>query len=227
VPARSARAIGVEDAYRLWSGTYDNDLNPIAALEHRIIREHLHPLSGRRVLDIGTGTGYWLAHAQSQGARAYGIDLSAEMLSEAAKKPGLRNRLIRADIARLPVADESADIAICSLAIGYVASVANLFRELARVSQRVVVSDLHEEAMNAGWRRCFEMAGRSWEIDNFPHTTRDLDKAASDSGLRIEWRFVAHLGEPEREIFVRAAREHAFADACSIPALLATCWVRS
>jgi len=227
VPVRLARAIGVEEAYRLWAGAYDRDLNPIAALERRTVRERLLPLCGRRLLDIGTGTGYWLAYARSHGARAYGIDLSAEMLSEAAKKPGLRNNLIRADIARLPFADESADIAICSLAIGYVASVGNLFREMARVAQRVVVSDLHEDAMREGWRRCFEIAGRSCEIENFPHTARELDKAASDSGLRIEWRFEARLGEPERGIFVCAAREHAFADACRIPALLATCWVRS
>src|ERR1700722_11384821 len=123
------------DAYRLWAPSYDGDPNPILALERRVIAERLTSLPGRCVLDIGTGTGYWLEHARSLGARAFGIDLSAEMLSKAAKKRGLRGKLIRADMNRLPVRDNVADIAICSMAIGYLPALASLFRELARVSR--------------------------------------------------------------------------------------------
>jgi SAM-dependent methyltransferase len=219
-------ALRASDAYRLWSASYDRDPNPILALERRVLRERLGPLSGRCLLDIGTGTGFWLAHARSLGARAFGIDLSAEMLSEAAKKNGLRQRLICADMNRLPVRDGVADIAICSMAIGYIPAVANLFRELARVSQRVIVSDLHPGAVESGWRRSFGAAGRRYEIEQFVHTPAQLDDAASDAGFKKDWRLIAHLGDPEREIFVRAGRDHSFAAACRIPALLGTCWIR-
>ena len=128
---------------------------------------------------------------------------------------------------RLPVRDGIADVAICSMAIGYIPAVANLFRELARVSQRVIVSDLPS---GVRWKQAGAgvsgAAGRRYEIEQFVHTPAQLDEAASDAGFRMDWRLIAHLGDPEREIFVRAGREHSFAAACRIPALLGTCWIR-
>jgi SAM-dependent methyltransferase len=227
MPGTTVLPVRVEDAYRLWSVSYDDDPNPLLALERRVIRERLGPVSGKCLLDIGTGTGYWLAHARSDNARAFGVDLSEEMLAMAARKDDLRNCLIRADMNRLPVRDGAADIAICSMAIGYIPKLNNLFRELARVSNKIIVSDLHPAAVDAGWRRAFVAAGHRYEIEQFAHTTRQMDEAATDSGLRLDWRLAAHLGEPERHIFARAGRAHAFAAACEVPALLATCWVRS
>jgi SAM-dependent methyltransferase len=224
--AATVLPVSAEDAYRLWSVSYDDDPNPILALERRVIRERLGDVSGKCVLDIGTGTGHWLAHARSCGARAFGVDLSEEMLAMAAKKDGLGNRLIRADMNRLPLRESAAELTICSMAIGYIPKLKNLFRELAHVSQKIIVSDLHPAAVEAGWKRGFVAAGHRCEIEQFAHTAPDLDEAARASGLRLDWRLVAHLGEPEREIFARAGREHAFTRACEIPALLATCWVR-
>jgi predicted TPR repeat methyltransferase len=93
--------VGAQEGYRLWSRSYDRDLNPVVALERRVVRELLGPLSGRCFLDVATGTGYWLNYARSRGARVYGVDLSAEMLAEAASKPGLKERLIRANMSAL------------------------------------------------------------------------------------------------------------------------------
>ena len=219
--------VGVQEGYRLWSESYDCDPNPVLALERRVMGERLGQLSGRCFLDIATGTGYWLNYARSRGARAFGLDRSAEMLAAAAQKPGLSNHLIRADMNRLPLPDASADIAVCSLAVGYVASAGILFRELARVSRTVIVSDLHQHAVQAGWRRSFKVEGRRYHIEQFAHTAEELDAAAEASGFRIDWRVASHLGEPERDIFVRAGREHAFAEACRVPAILSSSWTRS
>ena len=219
--------VSAREGYRLWSGSYDRDPNPVAALERRVVRERLGPLSGRCFVDVATGTGYWLNYARSRGARGYGVDVSAEMLSEAASKPGLKGRLIRADMNVLPLKDAVADIAVCSLALGYVRSVGNLFRELARVSRRVIVSDLHERAIEAGWRRCFAVEGDRYQIEHFEHTAGELDEAANGSGFRIDWRVTSYIGEPEREIFVLSGREHAFTEASRVPAILSTCWTRS
>ena len=81
--------------------------------------------------------------------------------------------------------------------------------------------------MEAGWQRCFKVAGVRYEIEQFEHTAGELDAAANDSGFRIDWRVESHIGEPEREIFIRNGREYAFAEACRIPAILSTCWIRS
>ena len=165
--------------------------------------------------------------ALARGARAFGIDLSAEMLAEAARKPGLREHLIRGDMKALPLKDAAADLAVCSLAVGYLPSIRTLFREWARVARRIIVSDLHEFAVQAGWRRCFQVAGRRYEIEQYEHPVQELDEVAQHAGLRIEWRVASRLGEPERPFFVQAGREHAFDAATQIPAVLSTCWVRS
>src|SRR5581483_6725337 len=121
--------VDVEEGYRLWSRTYDRDANPILALERRVIRRRLDSLPVSSFLDIATGTGYWLLYALSRGARAIGLDLSADMLHQAAGKPGLRAHLVRADMGELPLRDSVADVAVCSLAVGYLASVRTFFQE--------------------------------------------------------------------------------------------------
>ena len=214
----------VQEGYRLWSASYDRELNPIVALERRVLGERLRELDGCRFLDIATGTGYWMEYARSRGARVFGIDLSAEMLAQAARKHA--GCVVQADMRALPFQTAAAEVALCSLALGYVRRIGGLFRELARVARRVVVSDLHERAVEAGWRRGFRVDGQRYEIEQCLHTTRELDEAARDAGLLREWRVESHLGEPEREIFVRAGREDAFAAASRIPAILSTGWVR-
>ena len=222
----TALPVRAQDAYRLWSATYDEDPNPVLALERRVVYERLGRVSGQCLLDIGSGTGYWLAHARSEGARAFGLDLSAEMLSVAIQKHGLNGHVMQADMSRLPLQNDTADIAICSMAIGYVYELKDLFREFARVSRKVIVTDLHPAAINSGWRRGFAAAGNRYEIGCFAHTIAHLDDAANAAGLKLEWRAEAYLGEREREIFVRAGREHAFEACREIPAILASCWVR-
>jgi predicted TPR repeat methyltransferase len=216
--------LAVEEGYRLWSASYDDELNPIAALERRVLRERLGPMAGYRFLDIATGTGYWMEYAQSHGARAFGLDLSAEMLARAAEKRGLCGRVVRAGMEALPFQTGAADLAVCSLALGYIRGIGDLFRELARVARTVVVSDLHEYAVAAGWRRAFRIGGRHYEIEQFLHTRDELDSAAQAAGLLLRWRVESRLGEPEREIFEHLGRKDAFAVASRVPAILSTCW---
>jgi malonyl-CoA O-methyltransferase len=184
-------------------------------------------MSPSSFLDVATGTGYWLGYALDRGLRAFGLDLSSEMLHQAAHKPGLSRRLVQADMNTLPLQDSVADVAVCSFALGYLPGVETALRELARVAHHVIVSDLHEHAIAAGWNRCFQHRGRQYRIQQFEHTAHDLDQAAARAGLRIDWRESSFIGEPERMFFVRAGREYAFENACSIPALLSTCWSRA
>ena len=87
-----------KEAYRLWAPEYDSTPNPLLSLEER----HLSPLIGSAadcdVVDLGCGTGRWLAQLEKSGVRsAIGVDASSEMLSEAAKKLRPSTSLILAD----------------------------------------------------------------------------------------------------------------------------------
>ncbi len=95
----------------------------------------LGPVAGRRVLEVGAGAGQcsrWLA---AQGALAVATDLSLAMLRQGvAIDPATRVPSVQADACRLPLADDSVDLA-CSAygAVPFVADSAGLAREVARV----------------------------------------------------------------------------------------------
>ncbi len=212
------------DGYRLWSAQYDETPNALLALEMRVLSERLGAVDGKRVLDAGSGTGRWMQWAAARGARVFGIDACPEMVLMAERKPGLAGRSALADILRIPLRDDSADLALCSFTIGYLPSPGPVFRELARVCRQVIVSDLHPAAARAGWTRSFRAGDQIYELVHHEHSMEELDFCARSAGLTSQWRVEASFGEPEREIFRRAGKERAFDKARLVPAVLISAW---
>jgi ubiquinone/menaquinone biosynthesis C-methylase UbiE len=212
------------EGYRIWSRQYDRDPNPLLSLEMRTLAGKLEPLAGRRVLDAGSGTGRWMAWAEAHGANVFGVDLCREMVIEAANKPGLRGRSVIADVRELPIQNEWADTVICSFTLGYVPAIESVFRELARVARRVIVSDLHPEAARRGWTRSFRTGDRVYQLEHHCHSRKEMAIAAKSAGLAPVWQVEATFGDPEREIFRRAGKSAAFESVREIPAVLITAW---
>jgi ubiquinone/menaquinone biosynthesis C-methylase UbiE len=212
--------------HRIWAASYDAGLNPLLALETRLVLERLGPLRDTRFLDVACGTGRWMFIARQRGADVYGIDFCPEMLCEASRKPGLAPRLSLGDARRLPFADGAVDLTICSFALGYIASADQAIAEMARVTRRggrVIVTDLHPCAIAAGWTRSFTCDGHVYEIDHHAHPAAVWEA----HGLTLDWRVDASFAEPEREIFRRAGKDASFAELTRIPALLAMGWSKS
>ena len=220
-------AISAATAYRLWAGTYDQDPNPLLALEHRVLSERLDLIPGERMMDLATGTGRWLEYALAHDVQATGVDLSAEMLAVASTKPGVRGRLACADVCALPFASHSVDVAMCSFALGYIDCLELAFREMARIARRIITSDLHPDAVRAGWVRSFRDSGGSYEIEHHDHLWDRIEACARAAGLRPIWKLDASFGEPERALFERAGKADAFSAARRVPAILISAWVNA
>jgi malonyl-CoA O-methyltransferase len=76
------RVLSVDKGYELWAPTYDQDLNPLLALEERVLTPLLPSLQGKVVLDLGCGTGRWLKRLLESGAsEGAGLDASSAMLA--------------------------------------------------------------------------------------------------------------------------------------------------
>lgn len=209
--------IEAREAYRLWAPSYDATPNPLVALEDRILRSRLPELHGQVVIDVASGTGRWAAFAAARGARVIGVDLCREMLVQS--RCGAR---VQANMLSLPFPDGFADLAICSLAIGYVVAPATALREMARVARRVVVSDLHPDAVRHGWVRSFRAGGDSVQIRSYAHSMADYEAA----GFVREWLVEARFGPQEVATFRTAGRADLYAAACSVNAIFAGSWVR-
>jgi SAM-dependent methyltransferase len=216
--------IGVTEGYRLWAGCYDDADNALLALEMRALSGRVGDVNGRRILDAGSGTGRWMKWAQARGADVFGVDVCSEMVSKAEGKPGLRGRSALADIRSIPLRDNAVEIAMCSFTMGYLPTPGPVLRELARVSRRVIVSDLHPDAARAGWTRSFRAGDRAYQLLHYQHSMAELDDGARSAGLVPEWRMEASFAEPEREIFRRAGKENVFDQARRIPAVLISVW---
>lgn len=205
------------EAYRQIARVYDSSPNPVITLERRVLAPMLPELPGLGVVDVGAGTGFWAMHCARQGARSVALDRCAEMLNQAA---GLR---AVADARQLPLRDDSADVVICSMMLGYAR---RAFSELARIVKpggSLFVTDLHPEALASGWSRSFRVGGT---VIHPAHDTYAIDELQHERLLRREVQELA-FDEPERAIFERAGKPALFEQMASQPAIFIARWSKS
>lgn len=129
------------------------------------------PRAGETVVDLGCGRGQDVLRAAARvgpGGLAVGVDLSEEMLAEAARRTaGAANvRLVRSPFAPLDLPSGLADVAFSNCAINHAPDKEAVFRELHRVLRpggRLVVADVVAErelpaevrADPAAWAACY------------------------------------------------------------------------
>ena len=132
----------------------------IAETQEREIAEFLAPLAGRRILDVGTGTGRAAIALARRGAVVTGVDASAEMLDVARRRAREENAevtFVRGDAHRLDFAERSFDAVVCLRVLMHTPDWRASLGELCRVSGGRVVFDYPSlystAAIQAGIRR--------------------------------------------------------------------------
>ena len=116
----------------------------IADTQEQQIAAFLAPLEGRRVLDVGTGTGRAAIALARRGAIVTGVDASAEMLQVAARRAadaGVTVAFARGDAHHLDFADRSFDAVVCLRVLMHTPDWRASLRELCRVAADRVVFD--------------------------------------------------------------------------------------
>jgi ubiquinone/menaquinone biosynthesis C-methylase UbiE len=204
LPAERKARLTVNQAYTLWSETYDSVANPLLTLEERYLLPMLSSLTGRTVLDLGCGTGRLLNYLSSSGTGQYlGVDLSSAMLARAAKKLHIRGHLLRADCVQLPLRSRCADVLFCSFLLGYV-NLLDLAAEIARVSKvdtDLYLSEFHPDSRSLGWKRSFRSGDQLIELPANYCSLPDVEHTFGLHGFDLVQRAEPSFGEPERKIF--------------------------
>ncbi len=117
-------------------------------------RAALPRVQGKRVLEIGCGTGTLLNEMLARGFKAYGIDASGPMLRQAQAKLAAKDwhsRLVRARVTNLPFPDQSFETVVSTFPSNYIMQVAAL-KEINRVlypgGRLVIVDDAELRPFN-------------------------------------------------------------------------------
>ena len=139
-PRAALDAASVRNAYRRWAGVYDLVFGGVSAFGRRSAVAAVNRLSqtaGRRVLEVGVGTGLALPHYRPE-LEVVGIDLSREMLLKAQER--VRDErlvavhgLLEMDAEATAFADGAFDIAVAMFTASVVPDARKLFAEMSRV----------------------------------------------------------------------------------------------
>jgi len=138
--------------YDAFAASYDHVDNSLIETEEPPMRGLLDTLPVGRVLDAACGTGRYTAYLAELGHTVSGMDVSAGMLRVAAQKTSDAS-FAGGDLNALPVATDSHDAAVCSLALTHLPDLGRAVGELARVVRPggdVVTSDIHPLAAATG-----------------------------------------------------------------------------
>jgi 2-polyprenyl-3-methyl-5-hydroxy-6-metoxy-1,4-benzoquinol methylase len=106
---------------------------------YKLVLDHLIPVAGKHVLEVGCGRGGFVHLLASQGASVCGADFSGSALevatARAKRDPAVANRidLVQADAQQLPFANDMFDIIISCEMIEHVPDPLAAVREMARV----------------------------------------------------------------------------------------------
>jgi SAM-dependent methyltransferase len=196
----------VLEGYDAWAPLYDDDGNPLIAIEGPAMFEWFGPLEGCRALDLGCGTGRHTLALASSGAAVTAIDGSSEMLARARFK--LRGHSI--EWARhhlstpLPFADSRFDLIVLGLVAEHLEDLSTVLNEAHRVAKprgRCLLSALHPDRTAQGQRARFiePRTGLRRHILTVHRTVEDYLAIAEASGWSlVEERSLvvpAELGE--------------------------------
>jgi SAM-dependent methyltransferase len=134
--------------------------------QERVITDFLSPVEGRRILDVGTGTGRAAIALALKGAVVTGVDASDEMLAVARRRAMDAHAPVtfdHGDAHRLAYADRSFDAVVCLRVLMHTPGWRESLGELCRVARDRVVFDypalVSAAALQAVARRAAHVAG--------------------------------------------------------------------
>lgn len=215
--------LGAEQAYRLWAPTY-GDETAISLIENDLAAELSPPLSGKRFLDAGCGTGRRLAGHHA--GFAIGVDRCLEMLIA-----GGGHRVAVADVRALPLPADFFDMIWCRLVLGHVFDPLPAYRELARVCRiggSLFVSDFHAEAAAAGHSRSFrDRSGQLYAVEHHVHDVASHLRSAQQAGFAPRARRDGQIGRRVEHLYVRAGRGSRYETDFGLPVVAAFLFERT
>lgn len=176
---------GIGDEWTAVAGEWSDFWAPVARPAQEAIMAAAGVGPGSRVLDVGCGSGEFLALLGSAGAVVAGCDLASGMVELAQdRNPGADIR--SADAEHLPWPDDSFELVTAINALQFADDSAAALSEFARVGRRVAIANWAEDARNDLTAMERAMAGDDYEPSGDSREEGYLTALLSEAGFTVE-----------------------------------------
>ncbi len=174
------------EGYDLWANYYENKktLSFLDSLEGTALNMILKCVEGKKVLDLGCGTGRGIKHLYDfKAAEVCGVDVSEKMLA-IAKKKFKKTEFVLADSEKLPFKDESFDAVTALFLIVHLGDLRKTFDEAYRVLKKggiFILSNINQRKPPK-----LKIYNDEVIIESFYHMPKHVIAALEDSFFEIE-----------------------------------------
>ncbi|HEV8717779.1 MAG TPA: methyltransferase domain-containing protein [Candidatus Binatia bacterium] len=160
------------------------------------LRSLVQDVDAERVLEVGCGTGRWLAELQPVTRQVYGIDLSLGMLQQARQRLQSLS-LICGHASRLPFPDAGFDLIFCVNAFHHFPQPRVFIseaRRLLRPGGALAITGMDPHAGRDRWYLYDYFVGtQDTDLRRFSSSGTILDWMVAAGFERVEWRVVEHI----------------------------------
>lgn len=173
---------------------YDEPTNLLVRAEEKTLRQIEFDVAGKKILDVGCGTGRHAIRMAEAGAEVTGVDFSLKMLEVARKKAaGLGVKFMHSDLNAIPL-DEPFDMVVCSLVLNHVEDLRSAMKEIARLTKvggRVLISDMRSDHWRTKTKEIKLL--ENFTTFAFRHTQAHYRAAFNETGLKLNQRKKIYL----------------------------------
>jgi cytosine/adenosine deaminase-related metal-dependent hydrolase/ubiquinone/menaquinone biosynthesis C-methylase UbiE len=217
-------AVSPSDVFNIWAQVYDEQPNPLLALEQRFLSRMLPDVSGLDVLDAGCGTGRWLQLlALHHPASLTGVDTSPEMLKRATARLGTKSTLHLGSCTALPVQNTTADLILASFVVSYLESVDTFAHELHRVARpgaNIYLTDMHPDtAISLNWKRSFKVDDAEEHLPVRTHSLQEIIDAFQSHGFELLTCIEPGFDSQEKTTFEQNGKLESYKASANLPAI--------
>jgi ubiquinone/menaquinone biosynthesis C-methylase UbiE len=186
-----SREVGTQEGYTLWATSYDQEQNPLIAVEEPYVDLILAKLAATVALDVGTGTGRYARKLARREIKVLAVDQCSEILDVAQRNA--QENMLRIDFqcgssSALPFRSNHFELVVCGLVLCHVPNLMQTIREFSRVTRgggHLLITDLHPNAVAAGLRTEFAQAEAWYLLPNIGHTRDDYLEAVEAAGFTL------------------------------------------
>jgi ubiquinone/menaquinone biosynthesis C-methylase UbiE len=164
------------EGYNKWALTYDEQRNPLIALEEGMTLDLIGNVKNQKALDIGCGTGRYCKLLAERGAKVVGIDPSPRMLEYAKRKitPDCRFELHLGKIEDTEFPTSYFNVVLCALTLGHIPELEPVIRKISRIIKsrgRLIISNIHPYWPVSGhdYAEFFDRSGQEYRIPEYAH----------------------------------------------------------